>query len=152
MQTIDIQFANIISPRIAQLNAKVAGEVGKEIKDEMLRNTSSGKGFGSDDYDNTYEKSHRYARRKRGLQVGTVDLRYKKGSLESVKVATTGKGANIDFAHGGKILKYHHEGTAFRGKEKGKTRSIFPKEIASIPDRIKNIAQKQSQEVLSGQK
>lgn len=150
MDTMDIQFANIISPRINQLNEKVSGVIATEIKDEMLRNTSSGKGFKNDDYDNEYKKAHRNARLKRGLQVGTVDLRFKKGSLESVKVATTGQGAKIDFAHGGDILNRHHLGKSL--VKGGKIRSIFPKEVGSIPDRIKNIAQKQSQEVLSGQK
>ena len=152
--TIDIQFDRIISPRIASLNQKATAPIADRIKDEMLINTSNGRGFGSDPYDNSYSKSHKRRRVKEGLSVSSVNLRFKKKTLESVRVSPTSAGSNIEFAtktftkHGEHILKLHHTGEA-RG---GKIRSIFPKKIESIPTQVKNIAQREGYEVLSGKK
>lgn len=148
MKSMQEQFADILLPRLGKMNEKAGQDVAKLFSARMKENTRQGIGFGSDPYDSSYSKSHRRVRRKKGLQTGRVDLRMDKRRIERTTEQTQGKQTNIRFVEGGDIFNYHHKGTA-RG---GKTRSIWPKSPASVPDVLLQQTKEKIHEVLSGQK
>lgn len=134
--------------RVVKLNALVAPLVAEEIKNRMLNNTESGRAFGNDPYNNLYNAG--YARKK-GVARSPVTLRDKKKRIEKYVVTTGGKGATIELSSDREmavIFGYHHTGKA-RG---GKVRSIFPKQVSSVPADVKDMSQELVWEVLSGQK
>jgi hypothetical protein len=148
---MDEQFKKIIKPRLDNVQKQVGNEIGELFANQMKSNTESGQGFGTDPYNNSYSRSHRNARRKQGLQVSNVDLRYKNSRIDSTQVQTTGgKGGStsIRFTDGGDIFKMHHDGTA----KGNKTRSIWPKSPQSIPKSLTTEIKTVVGEVLRGQK
>lgn len=149
MKTMDQQFADILRPRLDKINERVGEPVAQLFSERMKRNTEAGHGFSNDPYDSAYSDTHKKVRRKKGLQVGKVDLRMERRRIEQTRTESVGKDSTrIRFNEGGHIFKYHHTGTA-RG---GKTRSIWPKTPQSIPDDIRASITQKVQGVLSGQK
>ena len=147
MKPMDEQFADILRPRLDRINERVGEPVAELFAERMKRNTQAGHGFSNDPYDSAYSESHSRVRRKKGLQIGKVDLRMERRRIEQTRVDTVGKSATrIRHQEGGHIFKYHHAGTA-RG---GKTRSIWPKSPQSIPEDIRLDITRKVQGALSG--
>lgn len=145
------QFSAIIKPRLDRVSKEVTREVANIFDKQMKQNTREGRAFGNDEYDSSYSSSHKRARRRAGVQVGKVDLRYKERRIEQTNIETTsGKNtsATIRFAEGGDIFNLHHTGRA----KGGKVRSIWPKTPESIPDTIKSQVKEMVGEILSGKK
>lgn len=134
--------------RVKKLNEDVAPKIAEEIRVRMLNNTQTGKAFGNDEYDNLYNSQ--YAKRK-GTARSPVTLRNKKKRIEKYVVTKSNRGATIELASDREmavIFGYHHTGKA-RG---GKVRSIFPKQVASVPSDVKDLSQELVWEYLSGKK
>lgn len=149
--TLEIQFENIIQPRIDRLNETVGRQVADVFEEKMKQNTLSGRGFGNDEYDSSYSQSHRSERRRQGLQTSRVTLRMKNRRIENTIVETTGgKSGQTTIRHAemGDIFKMHHTGRAMGGK----VRSIWPKTPESIPQPVKNRVKELIAEGLRGQK
>ncbi len=147
------QFEEIIKPRMAKVNKEVAPGVASAIAEQMKRNSQAGTAFGNDEYESSYKSdSHKARRRKIGLQTQTVTMRMDSRRIEKTKVEKVGggkRGAIVAFEdpEAGVIFNYHHKGTTY-----GHTRSLFPKSVNSIPDKIKADAMKNVAEVLRGKK
>ena len=137
------QFLAIITPRVAKIN-EASEAVAIDIKDRMLQNTSEGRSFVNAPYADTYTAP--YANRAKGGNVRPVNLRGRNLGIETAKVTLAPQASTISFDVDGKILKYHHEGTA-RG---GRVRTIFPKQIDQVPPETKDVARKAGFEVLNG--
>jgi hypothetical protein len=133
MTSLADQLRAIIERRAVKL-PDVARAVASDIDTKMKDNTLNGRGFGADEYDNTY--SPRYSVKKG--RIAPVTLRADRRRIEQTNVQPQPGGTRISFVDGdgGRIFKYHHDGTA-RG---GKTRSIFPKSVQSVPLDTKQIA------------
>lgn len=143
------QFEEIIRPRLERAESEASQKVATRIDRQMKENTLAGGAFGADQYDSTYSKSHKRARRKAGVQVEKVDLRYKRRTIENTRVEKTrgrGKGARISFNEGGEIFKMHHDGTA----KGNKIRSIWPKTPESVPDSVRTEARQIVGRILRG--
>jgi hypothetical protein len=143
MKALGEQLREIIQRKAQGLEA-VARPIAADIESKMKDNTLRGSGFGSDEYINDY--SENYAIRAKGGNRSPVTLRASRRRIEQTNVDPIQGGARIRFAddEGGRIFRYHHEGTA----KGGKTRSIFPKSVQSVPLETRAIAQAQVHEVL----
>lgn len=151
MKDMGDQFMDIIGPRLQSMQPKVGPVAAEMIDARMKVNTEQGRGFSNDPYDSTYSPDHARKRRKRGLQTAKVDLRYTQRRIERTVIRNVGgnePGTRIEFAEGGHIFKWHHDGTA-KGE---KTRSIWPKSPMSIPRDLRNNIKTELHKVLSGQK
>lgn len=149
MKSMSEQFDEILAPRLDRVQEVAGKKFAESIAEKMKENTDRGVGFGADEYNSTYSKSHARVRRRKGLQVQRVDLRMSRRRIEQTRVTTTKGGAGssaISFQEGGQIFKMHHDGSA----KGGKTRSIFPKTPDSVPDDMKVKAKKDVLGVLSG--
>lgn len=147
------QFKAIIE-RKAQGLGQASEEGARLISEQVKTNTLSGKGFGDDRYDNTYEPVIR--KRKNGSESvyqrpAPVIMRKSRRRIENQTVTITGQGkAQIRFAdsEAGQIFRYHHEGIQYR-KAGLKMRSLFPKKADNIQPDIKSAIQAKAHEVLS---
>lgn len=150
MKTLGAQLIDILVPRQDQVNRIASPQVAEMVRSRMLENTQSGKGFGNDEYNNIY--SAQYAKRRKAGQRSPVTLRDTKKSIEKYVVTASKRsdlGSVIELPSDperAKIFRFHHEGTA-RG---GKTRSVFPKQVASVPPDIRDEAQRLATGVLNG--
>jgi hypothetical protein len=156
MNTIGKQFDDIIKPRVELALERGSEKIANAIDVQMKDNTLQGRGFKTDEYNNTYATSTKAERTRLGLQTDTVTLRRKNHRIEKTKVTyTKGTGSVIEFIEGGgnkissaTLFHYHHTGRA----KGGKVRSIFPKSFESVPDNIIKLGKNAVQEVLSGSK
>jgi hypothetical protein len=147
------QFKAIIE-RKAQGFGQVAEEGARLISEESKSNTLSGRGFGDDRYDNTYEPVIRI--RKDGSQSvyqrpAPVILRKGRRRIENQTVTVIGGDkAQIRFSdsEAGQIFRYHHQGIDYPKAGK-KMRSIFPKKAENVPPNIKSAIHAKAHEVLS---
>lgn len=134
--TIGEQLSRIYYDRLASIGSSL-NETAIEIAERMKENTNANRAFGNDPYNDTYSKRYERWREKNGLKGGKVTLRAKKMRIERTTepasyASPADKGVELGFVEGGEIFRYHHKGTA----KGGKIRSIFPKEMASIPSDI----------------
>jgi hypothetical protein len=146
MDRMFVQFDKIMKPRIARLN-EAAVRVADEIEDLAKKNSESGRGFGNDRYDKKYSTEYAKRRKSKGFQVEFVDLRRSQKRIETSRVTKREDGALIDYQSGGRILKYHHDGITYKDAT-NKMRSIFPKELKSIPKEVFILALKEGGKVL----
>ena len=150
MKSLGGQLIDILVPRQDQLNRIASPQVAELVKSRMLENTQSGKAFSNDEYNNIY--SAEYAKRRKAGQRSPVTLRDTKRSIEKYVVTASSRsdlGSKIELPSDperAKIFRFHHEGTA-RG---GKTRSVFPKQAASVPPDIRDQAKRLATGVLNG--
>jgi hypothetical protein len=164
MQELMIKIAMDLNSKLAMLNQKVTPRIASEIEDHMKQNSATGKAFGSDRYDNTYQgagvplksgksQNSGYARTRElaGLPTSPVVLRFKANRIENTKVETTGSGSTISFvdSEAGQIFKYHHDGINYKNVGQ-RVRSVFPKQDSSVPQSIRDLANRLIMEVLSG--
>lgn len=139
-----IRVAADLNSRLERLNTEVAPVIAEAIATEMKRNTATGRAFGSDRYDDTYQGFNQgkknahagYARRRQlaGVNVTPVTMRFKTNRIEGTQIATTAKGAEISFTDKkmGVIFGYHQKGINYR-RVGFRQRSIFPQSSESIP-------------------
>ena len=158
MDSLGTQFAKIIEKRMEKVIPLAVNPALTSIFTEMKANTSAGRGFKGQDYDNTYSKSHSRARKRFGLSGNKpVVLRYKTRSLEqssqpkTVEIATEGgmqKASEIGFMNqkSGVIFKYHQTGEATGNK----VRKIFPEFWKEVPDFIRMKLNERITRVLNG--
>ena len=154
MKNIGDQFMDIITPRLGEIEERVAKPMVEKITEQMKENTRQGQGFGNDPYQSQYKSaSHVKVRKKKGFQTSHVDLRMQKKRIENTyppkKAEIVGKGeaaVQVGFNEGGQIMLYHHTGRA-KGSQ---VRSIFPKTPESVPQTTINEAQETLHKVLSG--
>ena len=153
MMQLAIIIAKDVNERLAMLNERVTPVIAEEIAQMMKDNTSMGTSFGKDTYDATYQgyddgvknRHSGYARKREraGVPPAPVTLRFKTKSIESTRVEPSASGSTIVFTEPtmGVIFKYHHDGIQY-SKVGFKTRSIFPKTADSIPQSIKDMAER----------
>jgi cell wall-associated NlpC family hydrolase len=146
-----IKIEKDLNSRLATINQTVAPQVAEKIADAMKQNSATGKAFGNDRYDDQYVDSYKKKRQKAGLGTSPVVMRFKSNRIENTRVESTSKGATISFADSkaGEIFKYHHDGIDYK-KVGNRMRSIFPKETSSIPQEIKDFAEKLIGDILRG--
>lgn len=149
MTSLSIQIANGINVRLNKLNIDVTPAIAEAIEVEMKQNTSRGTAFGQDTYDNEYSESYKKVRKRAGVPLSPVTLRFKTKSIDNTRVETTGKGSVISFTDPDKgvIFKYHHDGIKYSSGIR--TRSIFPKTGDSVPQSIRDLAQRVIGEALA---
>lgn len=136
MTTLGKQFLDILARKMPTAFEKAGSAMADMIADQMEENTYNGRAFGNDPYKNEYHPQSVFDRKRLGLQTGTVTLRRTSKRIETTRVVKIkGQGASIDFAQGGKIFKYHHDGIEYNNGT-NKIRSIFPKSHASVPENI----------------
>jgi hypothetical protein len=144
MMNMGDQLEAILIRKMANMNV-ASDAVAVDLSDKMKQNTLQGQGFGSDSFDNTYTEN--YARRAKGGARSPVTLRNQRRRIEQTNISNpTRNSSRIAFNddEGGRIFKLHHEGRA-RG---GRVRSIWPKQLASIPIDTRGLAVQKAKEVL----
>jgi hypothetical protein len=158
MNALMIHVASDLNNRLAELNTTVAPVLASQIADEMKRNTATGRAFGQDRYDDTYQGFNQgkryphsgYARKRQraGVNVTPVTMRFKTNRIEGTQIATTAKGAEISFTDKkmGVIFGYHQAGINYK-RVGFRQRSIFPRSAESIPHIIE-VARRLVAEVL----
>ena len=147
MLSMSDQLIASLLPRAEKLNERAAPVVAERVKDMMLENSSESRGFGNDEFKNTYSPRYVKRRAKIGIQPpGKVTLRFKDYAIETANVSADRRGAEISFTDKGAIFKYIHEGQGTQP-----VRSIFPKSNGSVPMEVHDLAQKAGQRVLNGQ-
>ncbi len=151
MQELMLKISLDLNSKLALLNQTVTPRIAAEIEDQMKQNSATGRAFGNDRYDDQYVESYKIKRAKAGLGTSPVNLRFKSNRIENTKVETTGSGSTISFADStaGQIFKYHHDGINY-SKVGERVRSIFPKQDSSVPQEIRDLANRLILEVLSG--
>jgi hypothetical protein len=164
MQELMIKIAIDLNSKLALLNQTVTPRIAAEIEDQMKQNSATGKAFGNDRYDNVYQgtgvkkpkgklQNTGYARKRElaGLGTSPVNLRFKSNRIENTRVETTDTGSTISFADSkaGQIFKYHHDGINY-SRVGERVRSIFPKQDSSIPQTIRDLANRLILETLRG--
>jgi hypothetical protein len=138
------QLEAILIRKMANMNT-ASDAVAVDIADKMKQNTLGGVAFGGDEYDNTYTEN--YARRAKSGSISPVTLRNTQRRIEQTNISNPSRqSSRISFANdeGGRIFRLHHEGRA-RG---GKVRSIFPKELTSVPVETRSLAVQKAKEIL----
>jgi hypothetical protein len=151
MQELMLKISLDLNKKLALLNQTVAPRIAAEIDDQMKQNSATGRAFGNDRYDDQYVESYKIKRARAGLGTSPVTMRFKSNRIENTKVETTGSGSTISFADStaGQIFKYHHDGINY-SKVGERVRSIFPKQDSSVPQEIRDLANRLILEVLSG--
>jgi hypothetical protein len=145
--TLGEQFGNLMDTRSALLVERAGFPIAEEITLEMKNLTKEGRGF-DDRYDTPYRwqddrdnsglgvSGYALKRKRAGLQPEKVELRYKSLRIERTTQPTNVMGgAEIGFVDGGKIFKYHQDGVRYRNGDV-RTRTIFPRDWASVPPDI----------------
>jgi hypothetical protein len=143
MMQLAIQISEDVNKRLAMLNQTVTPVIAEEIAQMMKDNTGTGKAFGADRYDDEYTERYKRKRERAGVGTAPVTLRFKARSIESTRVETTGSGSTISFddPNMGVIFGYHHEGIDY-AKVGNRMRSVFPKTADSVPQSIKDMAER----------
>jgi hypothetical protein len=151
MQDLMIKIAIDLNSKLALLNQTVTPRIAAEIEDQMKQNSATGKAFGNDRYDDQYVESYKKVRTRAGLGTSPVNLRFKSKRIENTRVETTDTGSTISFADSkaGQIFKYHHDGINY-SRVGERVRSIFPKQDSSIPQTIRDLANRLILETLRG--
>jgi hypothetical protein len=151
MQDLMIKIAIDLNSKLALLNQTVTPRIAAEIEDQMKQNSATGKAFGNDRYDDQYVESYKKVRTRAGLGTSPVNLRFKSNRIENTRVETTDTGSTISFADSkaGQIFKYHHDGINY-SRVGERVRSIFPKQDSSIPQTIRDLANRLILETLRG--
>jgi hypothetical protein len=151
MQELMIKIAIDLNSKLALLNQTVTPRIAAEIEDQMKQNSATGKAFGNDRYDDQYVESYKKVRTRAGLGTSPVNLRFKSKRIENTRVETTDTGSTISFADSkaGQIFKYHHDGINY-SRVGERVRSIFPKQDSSIPQTIRDLANRLILETLRG--
>ena len=151
MQELMLKISLDLNNKLALLNQTVTPRIAAEIEDQMKQNSATGRAFGNDRYDDQYVESYKIKRARAGLGTSPVTMRFKSNRIENTKVETTGSGSTISFADStaGQIFKYHHDGINY-SKVGERVRSIFPKQDSSVPQEIRDLANRLILEVLSG--
>jgi hypothetical protein len=151
MQDLMIKIAIDLNSKLALLNQTVTPRIAAEIEDQMKQNSATGKAFGNDRYDNQYVESYKKVRTRAGVGTSPVTMRFKSNRIENTRVETTDTGSTISFADSkaGQIFKYHHDGINY-SRVGERVRSIFPKQDASIPQTIRDLANRLILETLRG--
>jgi hypothetical protein len=151
MQELMIKIAIDLNSKLALLNQTVTPRIAAEIEDQMKQNSATGKAFGNDRYDDQYVESYKKVRTRAGLGSSPVNLRFKSNRIENTRVETTDTGSTISFADSkaGQIFKYHHDGINY-SRVGERVRSIFPKQDSSIPQTIRDLANRLILETLRG--
>jgi len=151
MQELMIKIAIDLNSKLALLNQTVTPRIAAEIEDQMKQNSATGKAFGNDRYDDQYVESYKKVRTRAGLGTSPVNLRFKSKRIENTRVETTDTGSTISFtdSKAGQIFKYHHDGINY-SRVGERVRSIFPKQDSSIPQTIRNLANRLILETLRG--
>jgi hypothetical protein len=151
MQDLMIKIAIDLNSKLALLNQTVTPRIAAEIEDQMKQNSATGKAFGNDRYDDQYVESYKKVRTRAGLGTSPVNLRFKSNRIENTRVETTDTGSTISFADSkaGQIFKYHHDGINY-SRVGERMRSIFPKQDSSIPQTIRDLANRLILETLRG--
>jgi hypothetical protein len=133
--TLGEQFGNLMETRSALLVERAGFPIAEEITLEMKNLTKEGRGF-DDRYDSPYRPRYAKKRDKAGLQSERVELRYKSLRIErTTQPQEVQGGAEIGFVDGGRIFKYHQDGISYRNGLL-RTRTIFPRDWASVPPDI----------------
>ena len=133
--TLGEQFGNLMDTRSALLVERAGFPIAEEITAKMKELTQEGRGF-DDRYDTPYRPSYARKRDKAGLQTQKVELRYKSLRIErTTQPQEIRGGAEIGFVDGGKIFKYHQDGITYKNGLR-RTRTIFPRDWASVPTDI----------------
>jgi hypothetical protein len=145
VDSLAVQLANILAPRVAELNTTVAPKVAMDIRDRALSNTREGRAFGNDEYKRTYaETTKRIPANKTH-----VDLRKERQRIDNMDVIVVGArtGAVIGWKDRGeeRLFSWHHHGGG-----RLPIRRIFPTGIDQLPLEVKTNAQKLVKEALSG--
>lgn len=148
MDSMAVQFDKLMKPRIAKLH-EAAKVVAEDINQKAKDNSNQGKAFGNDRYDRTYEPAYAKRRQKEGFQIQYTDLRKKQQRINTATVRRKREGAEIYYQNGGRIFKFHHDGIQYKNGN-NKMRSIFPKEISSVPNDTNELALKEAGRVLRG--
>lgn len=147
--TLGSQFDDLMTQRADQLIEKAGYPIAEEIAERMKSLTKEGRGF-DERYDTPYRPSYAKKRAKAGLQTEKVELRYKNLRIERTTQPTTVLGgAEIGFVEGGQIFKYHQDGVRYKNGSV-RTRTIFPRDWASVPQDIYDRFTKLIMEVLRG--
>jgi hypothetical protein len=151
MQDLMIKIALDLNSKLALLNQTVTPRIAAEIEDQMKQNSATGKAFGNDRYDDQYVESYKKVRTRAGLGTSPVNLRFKSNRIENTRVETTATGSTISFtdSKAGQIFKYHHDGINY-SRVGERVRSIFPKQDSSIPQTIRDLANRLILETLRG--
>ena len=164
MQELLLKISIDLNEKLAMLNQTATPQIADKIAEQMKVNTATGKAFGNDRYDNTYQgagvasksgksQNSGYARKRElaGVPTSPVSMRFKSNRIENTRIETTGTGSTISFADGkaGEIFKYHHDGIDYR-RVGNRMRSIFPKSDQSVPQEIRDFATKLIGDILRG--
>lgn len=135
MMSLGEQFGELMDRRSALLVERAGFPIAEEITVKMKELTKEGRGF-SEPYDTPYRPSYAKKRQKAGLQTERVELRYKSLRIErTTQPAEVQGGAEVGFVEGGRIFKYHQDGIQYRNGLR-RTRTIFPRDWASVPTDI----------------
>jgi hypothetical protein len=153
--TLGEQFGNLMDSRSALLVERAGFPIAQEIAERMKQLTLNGRSFTAGTgknskphpYDTQYSPAYKKKRNNAGLEFGDVIMRFKNKRIErTTNPVEVFGGAEIGFVEGGHIFKYHHDGTA----NGNKTRTIFPRDISSVPADIFENFKKLIIGVLSG--
>ena len=157
-------IAQKVNDATATLNDTVAAEAAQVIDEQMKANSSQGRAFGSDRYDNEYQgynvplkrggSSHSgYARRRerKGLNTAPVTMRFTARRIEDTQVKKYAKYAEISFKSSemGVIFGYHQAGISYPNVGL-RTRSIFPVTAESVPANVHELIRRRIAEVIGG--
>lgn len=150
------QLLAILLPRADSVDRIVAPPAVEEIGSMMKEQSLTGRAFANDRYDNTYVESYQKTRRR--LNVIPVDtpvtMRATKQRIEQTRVEySKGVGATIVFQDSdmGKVFKYHHDGINY-SRVGLRMRSLYPKELGSVPPDFRDDVYASTLEVLRGKK
>jgi hypothetical protein len=151
MKEIFEKISSDLEQNLIKINTIVAPQVAAEIEQLMKQNSATGKAFGNDRYDDQYVESYKIKRAKAGLGTAPVTMRFKSNRIENTRVETTDTGSTISFADSkaGQIFKYHHDGIDYK-RAGNRMRSIFPKQDASVPQSVRDLANRLILETLRG--
>lgn len=151
MKEIFEKISSDLEQNLIKINTIVAPQVAAEIEQLMKQNSATGKAFGNDRYDDQYVESYKKKRAKAGLGTSPVTMRFKSNRIENTRVETTDTGSTISFADSkaGQIFKYHHDGIDYK-RVGNRMRSIFPKQDASVPQSVRDLANRLILETLRG--
>jgi len=140
------QLLESLAPRVAVLNVTAAPVVAEDIRLKMLAQSAESRGFGNDQFKNTYSPRYVKKREKMGIKpAGKVTLRFKERAIETAFVSARDDGAEISFQSKGDIFLYHQDGMGHNP-----VRSIFPQSPESVSPDTNDLAFSAAKVVLNG--
>jgi hypothetical protein len=135
MESLGTQFRNLMDRRFAKVVPDAAVPLTNDIFKQTVEATRIGvmpfSGTGMR-YDSPYMKKYAKYRQKVGRQTEMVDLRLKSRHIEQSVRFDTPNYAEIGFANGGRIFKYHHDGISYKNGN-FRQRTLFPKSWLNVP-------------------